>query len=303
MRMKSYFTRSYWNVSFTPLVLLWLTLMVLGWVMVTSASTSISEEYTGNVSYFSIRHFIYITLSILAFLIVSRMPVSWWQKTSEFWLLLALLGLVAVLIPGIGHTVNGSSRWLDFGIMKLQPSEFGKFAAVLYVAGYIVRRQDNVQQGWVGFLIPIAVTGTFVVLFLMEPDFGSVVVMMGAVLSLLFLGGVKAGQFFVLVTVTLLLGYFVVTAEEYRLQRLTTYLEPFHPDNVYGPTYQLAQSLIAFGRGGFFGVGFGESIQKLFYLPESHTDFVFAIWAEETGLFGVVIVLSLLIAFIYQCLI
>jgi cell division protein FtsW len=137
----------------------------------------------------------------------------------------------------------------------------------------------------------------------LEPDFGSVVVLMGAVLVLLFLGGVKAGQFFLLVVATLILGYLVVTAEEYRLARLTTYWQPFHPDHVYGSGYQLAQALIAFGRGELWGTGLGESVQKLFYLPEAHTDFVFAIWSEETGLVGGLFALGLLTFFLAQCMI
>lgn len=293
-------TPEFFRLQFNSFVILWLCLMSLGWVMVTSASTSISETYTGNPAYFSIRHAIYIVISLLVFFAISKVPMQWWFKSSVMWMALALVGLVLVIIPGIGHEVNGSARWLNLGLMKFQPSELAKFAAVLYVSGYLIRRQEQVQQSWQGFLIPLAMTSAFVVLLLLEPDFGSVVVMMGAVLALLFLGGVKAGQFFLLTMVTLLLGYFVVTAEEYRMQRLLAFTEPFHPDHVYGAGYQLAQSLIAFGRGELLGVGLGESIQKLFYLPESHTDFVFAIWAEETGLVGAVFALGLLAAFIFQ---
>lgn len=290
----------FYQVKMTTLTWLWLGLMMLGWIMVTSASVTTAENLTGNAAYFSIRHAVYIAISCVAFFVVSKIPLQWWQKTSVLWMALALVGLVLVLIPGVGHVVNGSARWLNLGIMKFQPSELAKFAAVLYVSGYLIRRQAEVQQTWKGFVIPLGLSSAFVVLLLLEPDFGSVVVMMGAVLALLFLGGVKAGQFFLLTTVTLILGYFVVTAEEYRMQRLLTFMEPFHPDHVYGASYQLAQSLIAFGRGELWGVGFGESIQKLFYLPEAHTDFVFAIWAEETGLIGGVLALSLLAWFIGQ---
>jgi len=187
--------------------------------------------------------------------------------------------------------------------MKVQPSEIVKLTVVLYISGYLIRRQEEVQNQWSGFVKPLVVLGLIVVLLLLEPDFGSVVVLMGAVLVLLFLGGVKAGQFFVLVIATLFLGYIVVTAEEYRLARLTTYLHPFHPDNVYGSGYQLAQALIAFGRGELWGTGLGESVQKLFYLPEAHTDFVFAIWSEETGLVGGLFALGLLAFFLSQCMI
>jgi cell division protein FtsW len=289
-------------VNMNALVWSWLGLMALGWVMVMSASTSIAETYTGNAAYFSIRHGVYIVLGIIVAFLVSRISLAWWQKTDWLWLFLGGLGLVAVLIPGIGHEVNGSARWLNLGLLKVQPSEIVKLTAVLYISGYLIRRQVEVQNQWSGFIKPLVILGVIIVLLLLEPDFGSVVVLMGAVLVLLFLGGVKAGQFFLLVVATLILGYLVVTAEEYRLARLTTYWQPFHPDNVYGSGYQLAQALIAFGRGELWGTGLGESVQKLFYLPEAHTDFVFAIWSEETGLVGGLFALSLLTFFLAQCM-
>ncbi|MFQ3171244.1 MAG: cell division protein FtsW [Oleispira sp.] len=289
-------------VNMNALVWSWLGLMALGWVMVMSASTSIAETYTGNAAYFSIRHGVYIVLGIVVAFLVSRISLAWWQKTDWLWLFLGGLGLVAVLIPGIGHEVNGSARWLNLGLLKVQPSEIVKLTAVLYISGYLIRRQVEVQNQWSGFIKPLVILGVIIVLLLLEPDFGSVVVLMGAVLVLLFLGGVKAGQFFLLVVATLILGYLVVTAEEYRLARLTTYWQPFHPDNVYGSGYQLAQALIAFGRGELWGTGLGESVQKLFYLPEAHTDFVFAIWSEETGLVGGLFALSLLTFFLAQCM-
>jgi cell division protein FtsW len=291
------------SVKMNALVWSWLGLMALGWVMVMSASTSIAETYTGNAAYFSTRHGVYIVLGIIVAFLVSRISLDWWQKTDWLWLLLGGLGLVAVLIPGIGHEVNGSARWLNLGLMKIQPSEIVKLTAVLYISGYLIRRQAEVQNQWSGFIKPLVILGVIIVLLLLEPDFGSVVVLMGAVLVLLFLGGVKAGQFFLLVVATLILGYLVVTAEEYRLARLTTYWQPFHPDNVYGSGYQLAQALIAFGRGELWGTGLGESVQKLFYLPEAHTDFVFAIWSEETGLVGGLFALGLLAFFLAQCMI
>jgi cell division protein FtsW len=291
------------SVKMNALVWSWLGLMALGWVMVMSASTSIAETYTGNAAYFSTRHGVYIFLGIIVAFLVSRISLAWWQKTDWLWLLLGGLGLVAVLIPGIGHEVNGSARWLNLGLMKIQPSEIVKLTAVLYISGYLIRRQAEVQNQWSGFIKPLVILGVIMVLLLLEPDFGSVVVLMGAVLVLLFLGGVKAGQFFLLVVATLIIGYLVVTAEEYRLARLTTYWQPFHPDNVYGSGYQLAQALIAFGRGELWGTGLGESVQKLFYLPEAHTDFVFAIWSEEMGLVGGLFALGLLVFFLAQCMI
>jgi cell division protein FtsW len=289
-------------VKMNALVWSWLGLLALGWVMVMSASTSIAETYTGNAAYFSTRHGVYIALGIFVAFWVSRIPLSWWKKTDWLWLLLGCLGLVAVLIPGLGHEVNGSARWLNLGLMKVQPSEIVKLTVVLYISGYLIRRQAEVQNQWSGFIKPLFILGLIVVLLLLEPDFGSVVVLMGAVLVLLFLGGVKAGQFFLLVVVTVYLGYEVVTDSAYRLARLSSYLQPFHPDHVYGSGYQLAQALIAFGRGELWGTGLGESVQKLFYLPEAHTDFVFAIWSEETGLVGGLFALGLLTYFLAQCM-
>jgi len=276
------------------LFLPWLGLMFLGWIMVTSASTEIAELYTGNAAYFSIRHAVYVVVGILTTYIVSQVPMSSWAKIDVLMLFAALAGLVLVFVPGIGHEVNGSQRWLNLGIIKIQASELAKFAAVFYIAGYLVRRQNEVQQSWFGFIKPLAILAVMVFLLLLEPDFGAVVVLMGAVLIQLFLGGVKAGQFFLLLIGTVLLSSYVLTSESYRVERLMAYLDPWAPEHVYDTGYQLTQSLIAFGRGDWFGVGLGESVQKLFYLPEAHTDFVFAIWAEETGLVGGVLALGLL---------
>lgn len=293
----------FFTVKVNALVWSWLGLLALGWIMVMSASTSIADTYTGNAAYFSTRHSIYILLGISVAFFTSRIPLSWWQKKDWILLLFGIVGLIAVLIPGIGHEVNGSARWLNLGIMKIQPSEIVKLTVVLYISGYLIRRQKEVQNQWSGFAKPLLILIIILPLLLMEPDFGSVVVLMGAVLVLLFLGGVKAGQFFLLVAATLAVGYIIIISEDYRLARLTAYWEPFHPDHVYSTGYQLSQALIAFGRGELWGTGLGESVQKLFYLPEAHTDFVFAIWSEETGLIGGLFALGLLAFFLAQCMI
>ncbi len=278
----------------------WLALMCLGWLMVASASTGIAEFYTGNTAYFAVRHAVYLLLGVAVVYTISQIPLSWWSRVDVIFLLLAVAGLILVFVPGIGHEVNGSQRWLNLGIIKIQASELAKLAAVFYVSGYLVRRQYEVQQQWSGFLKPLGILAGMVFLLLLEPDFGAVVVLMGAVLIQLFLGGVKAGQFFLLLIATLIISVVVLTSESYRVERLMAYLDPWAPEHVYGTGYQLTQSLIAFGRGDWFGVGLGESVQKLFYLPEAHTDFVFAIWAEETGLIGGVAALTLLAVVIAQ---
>jgi cell division protein FtsW len=261
-------------------------MLLLGWLMVASASTGIAEFYTGNPAHFAIRHAFYLLLGIGVTFSISLIPMARWAKLDAILLVIGFVGLVLVFVPGIGHEVNGSQRWLNLGIIKIQASEIAKLSAVFYISGYLVRRQGEVQSQWSGFFKPLGLLAVMVALLLMEPDFGAVVVLMGAAMVQLFLGGVKAGQFFLLLFATLIVSSFVVTAETYRMERLLAYLDPWAPEHVYGTGYQLTQSLIAFGRGEWFGIGLGESIQKLFYLPEAHTDFVFAIWAEETGLFG-----------------
>ncbi len=275
-------------------------LLVLGWLMISTASTGIAEHYTNNAMYFSLRHLFYVFLGLLVLLIIAQIPMRFWQKIDALLLLLGVLVLIMVLIPGIGHEVNGSRRWLNLGLIKIQASEITKLSVILYVAGYLVRRQEQVQQSWGGFLRPLIIVSFIILLLLAEPDFGAVVVLMGAVLAQLFLGGVKPGQFFLLVTSAGFLSAIVLTSESYRVQRLMAYLDPWAPEHVFAGGYQLAQSLIAFGRGGISGVGLGESVQKLFYLPEAHTDFVFAIWAEETGLIGALIALFVLAALVVK---
>lgn len=286
----SIFNWQHHNSLFYP----WLALLVLGWMMVASASTGIGEYLTGNSAYFTIRHAIYLILGIAVMFAVSQITLQRWAKLDVLLLVGGFIGLILVFVPGIGHEVNGSQRWLNLGLIKIQASEIAKLGAVFYIAGYLVRREAEVKSQWSGFLKPLGILAGMVVLLLLEPDFGAVVVLMGSAMVMLFLGGVKAGQFFLLTFATFILSSIVVTGEEYRMQRLLAYLDPWSPDHVYGTGYQLTQSLIAFGRGELFGIGFGESVQKLFYLPEAHTDFVFAIWAEETGLFGAIIALALL---------
>ncbi len=278
-----------------PLFAPWLALLMLGWLMVSSASTGIADFYTGNAAYFSIRQGVYLLAGVLVMYGVSQISLQRWARLDVWFLLLSVVGLILVFAPVIGHEVNGSRRWLNLGVIKVQASELAKLAAVFYVAGYLVRRQDEVQSSWKGFLKPVALLLFVVLLLLLEPDFGAVVVLMGAVLTQLFLGGVKAGQFFLALFITVIASALALSAESYRVERLMAYLDPWNPEHVYGTGYQLTQSLIAFGRGEWLGVGLGDSVQKLFYLPEAHTDFVFAIWAEETGLIGAVAALGLLV--------
>ncbi len=267
----------------------------LGWLMVTSASMDWSQRNFGNIFYISIRHGIFLCLGAAVAWVVLRIPLSVWRTFSALLMVLSLALLVLVLIPGVGREINGSIRWLSLGFMNAQPSEFAKLATILYMASYLDRRRDEVQSKWSGFIKPLFVLSLLAVLLLLEPDFGAVVVLMLATLGLLFLGGVKAGQFILTTVVVLSASVIILLSSPYRLKRLTGYWQPWTEENVYGSGYQLTQSLIAFGRGEFSGVGLGNSIQKLFYLPEAHTDFVFAIWAEEMGLFGSLVILGLFV--------
>lgn len=278
-----------------PLFFPLLALLLLGWLMVTSASIGVAQMHTGNPAYYSIRHGIYVLLSLCAFMVITQIPIALWQRFDRLLLALGFLVLVLVLVPGIGHEVNGSRRWLNFGLFNVQASEIAKLTAVFFLAGYLVRRQDQVRQSWTGFLLPFSFLGIMVILLLAEPDFGAVVVLMGASLVMMFLGGVKAGQFFLASFGALVAGFFAIQAENYRVERLLAFRDPWAPEHVFSSGYQLTQSLIAFGRGDWLGVGLGASVQKLFYLPEAHTDFVFAIWAEEMGLVGALLALALLV--------
>lgn len=278
-----------------PLFFPFIAMLLLGWLMVSSASIGVAQLHTGNPAYYSIRHAIYLLLSVMVFMVCTQVPMTLWQRFDRLLLGLGFLVLVLVLVPGIGHEVNGSRRWLNFGLFNVQASEIAKLTAVFFLAGYLVRRQHQVRQSWKGFLLPFLFLGSMVFLLLAEPDFGAVVVLMGASLVMMFLGGVKAGQFFLASFGALLAGFFAIQAENYRVERLLAFRDPWAPEHVFSSGYQLTQSLIAFGRGDWFGVGLGASVQKLFYLPEAHTDFVFAIWAEEMGLLGALLALGLLV--------
>ena len=277
--------------------LLWAVIILasIGWLMVTSASMDWAQRQFDNNLYISIRHGIYLMLGAVTAFFVTFIPLEWIRKISGILILLSLISLLVVVIPGIGREVNGSMRWVSLGFMNVQPSEFAKLATVLYMASYLERRRDEVQSKWSGFIKPLLVLALLAVLLLLEPDFGAVVVLMLASLALLFLGGVKASQFILTAVVVLGASILILLSQPYRLKRLTGYWEPWTQENVYGSGYQLTQSLIAFGRGEFSGVGLGNSIQKLFYLPEAHTDFVFAIWSEETGLLGAALIISLFV--------
>jgi cell division protein FtsW len=268
-----------------------LALALIGYVMITSASMDVVAIKFNDPFYQSKRQLLFILLGSCSLMVCLLTPVHVWQKQSPYLLLLAVLLLVAVLIPGLGRSVNGSTRWIPIGSLSLQPSEFAKIAVVVFMAGYLVRQQKEVRNSFSGFSKSSVVLGVFMVLFLLEPDFGAVVVMMSAVLGMFFLGGMRKRHISIVLVAAAALGAITIFAAEYRVKRLMTYLDPW--GDPFGSGYHLTQAQIAFGRGGWFGEGLGQSMQKLFYLPEAHTDFVYSVLAEEWGAFGALVVVAL----------
>lgn len=270
-----------------------LPLLAIGLVMVASASMVISDRQFGMPFHYLIRQTIYLIMSFILALIVMQISIERWRQWSGYLLLVSMVLLAFVLVPGVSHTVNGSSRWLNLGFISFQVSELAKFSVIAYLASYLVRHLDEVRTRVSGFAKPLLLIGVVAVLLLLEPDFGATTVIFATALGMMFLAGVRLWQFGVLLAAGVSGMAFIAISSPYRLERLTTFLNPWA--NQFNSGYQLTQSLIAFGRGGVFGVGLGNSIQKLFYLPEAHTDFLFAVMAEELGLIGCLIVIALFI--------
>lgn len=268
-----------------------LGLVIIGLMMVASSSVMISTKYYHQPFHFLIRQAVYLSAGFVLALVVMRIDTSVWEKLSMPLLLLCLLLLLLVLIPGLGRVVNGSRRWLALGPVGVQVSELAKMTMIFYVAGYLVRQRENIDGSISGFLKPMIILGLVAVLLLREPDFGATVVISGTVMAMLFLAGVKLRYYTGLLIAVLCALAALAVSSPYRMARLTAFIDPWADQ--FNSGYQLTQSLIAFGRGGWMGVGLGDSVQKLFYLPEAHTDFLFAVLAEELGLLGVLLVLIL----------
>jgi cell division protein FtsW len=268
-----------------------LGLLIIGLMMVASSSVMISTKYFHQPFHFLIRQACYLFAGLMLALVVIRIDSSFWEKISMPMLIVCLFMLLIVLIPGIGRSVNGSRRWLAFGPIGIQVSEMAKLTMILYLSGYLVRQQKAVSESILGFIKPMFILGSVSVLLLLEPDFGATVVISGTVMALLFLAGVKLRYYIGLMLLVISALVLLAVSSPYRVARLTAFLDPWADQ--YNSGYQLTQSLIAFGRGGWFGSGLGESIQKLLYLPEAHTDFLFAVLAEELGLIGILVVMAL----------
>ncbi len=273
-----------------PLLFCALGLLAFGFVMVTSASMSIGETCCRDPFHYAIRHGLALSLALAAGLLTFRVPTEWWERYGTWLFLLSGLVLVMVLIPGIGRSVNGATRWIPLGPLNLQPSEFVKLFAILYVAGYLVRHADKVANEISGFIRPMILIGIAAALILMQPDFGTTAVMLATVMGLLFLGGASLMPFILLLGAVAAGLVALVILSPYRLARVVSFLNPW--EDPFNSGYQLSQALIAFGRGEWLGVGLGNGIQKQFFLPEAHTDFLASVIGEELGLAGMLVLIA-----------
>lgn len=270
----------------------------LGLLLVASSSIEVASDRFGMPFNFAFKHAIFLSVAIVAGCIAYALPTRWWYTYATPFLLLSLALLAVILIPGVGHTVKGATRWLNLGFFNLQPSEISKFTMMLFLAAYLVRRLEEVREKFSGFVKPMVVVGLIAVLLLMEPDFGTLLVISLAVMGVLLLAGAPFTQYLMIV-VALALGLAALAIiEPYRIQRIEMIFNPW--EDRFGAGYQITQALLAFGRGGLFGMGLGNSVQKLFYLPEAHTDFVFAILAEELGLIGAMAAVALMGTLIWR---
>ena len=291
--------RREWYVDM-PLLLPVLALISIGLIMIASASFSFADYRYNNELYFVTRHLFYIVIGAGAMALGFFVPPAIWAQYGRLWILLSVVLLVLVLVPGIGREVNGSRRWLSAGGFTLQVSELVKVATVVFLAAHLQKHRDTLADNWQEFAKLLGVIGLLSILLILEPDFGSVVVLAATFMAMLFLGGTNLRQYMLVVVIVGALLYWMAESAPYRVARLTTFMDPWSEQ--FDAGYQLTQSLIAFGRGEWFGVGLGQSVQKMMYLPEAHTDFVFAIFAEEFGFIGVIALLGLYVYMVMRIL-
>ncbi len=282
----------------TVLLTIVLTLLLGGFVVLASASISVSDNVTGDPFFYVQRQLIAAAIGAVGGCVCLFIPMQVWRTLGPLMLLAGLALLLVVLLPGVGHEVNGSRRWIRMGVMNLQVSEPARLCIIIYLAGYLVRRNKAVREQFVGFLRPMLVMSLAAAALLAEPDFGAAVVLLATALAMLFVAGARFRDFLLFFLVAVAGMATLAIASPYRMQRLTGFLDPWA--DPFNSGFQLTQSLIAIGRGEFFGVGLGNSVQKLFYLPEAHTDFVFAVYAEEFGLFGSLVLIGLFLALLWR---
>ena len=275
-----------------------LALLMGGFVILASASISISDSATNNPFFYVQRQLVAAAIGGAAGFVCLFIPMNVWRSLSPLVLFVGFLLLTVVLIPGIGYEVNGSTRWVRIGIMNLQVSEPARLCFLMALAGYLVRRNKSLREEFLGFLRPMVVLIIACILLLFEPDFGAAVVLLGTAMVMMFVAGARIRDFLLFLVVATVAMATLAVFSPYRMKRITGFLDPWA--DPFDSGFQLTQSLIAIGRGEWFGVGLGDSVQKLFYLPEAHTDFVFAVYAEEFGLLGSLILIALFLALLWR---
>lgn len=273
-------------------------LLLFGFVMVASASLHLGVKSAGDAFYYPSHQLLHMGLGLVLGVFVAATPMRLWERWGGWLFIFGLFLLIVVLIPGLGITVNGSTRWLSLGGLRVQVSEVTKFCSVIYMAGYVTRHQQSVQESAFGLLNPLILFSIACVLLLLEPDFGSSVVILMIAMGVMFLAGARLWQFGILLGSMGLLLALLVLFSPYRLKRVTSFMDPWA--DPLGSGFQLTHALISFGRGEWSGVGLGSGVQKLFYLPEAHTDFIFSVIAEELGLVGVISVIILFALLIWR---
>ena len=275
-----------------------MVLATLGLVMVASASITFADRELGQPFYYAFRQAIFIALGLALGVLLFKVRLVDLERLGMVLLLSAIAMLLLVLVPGVGVEVNGAARWMNAGLFRLQVSEPAKLMFIVYLASYLARHGDEVRTRISGFMKPVGLLAIAALLLLLEPDFGATVVLTVTVMGMIFMAGVKLVQFSGALGLAGLLLASLAVSSPYRMHRLTTFMDPWA--DPFNSGFQLTQSLIAIGRGEWFGVGLGASIQKLFYLPEAHTDFVFAVLAEELGLLGVCLIIVLYAVLVWR---
>ncbi|MFT4694691.1 MAG: cell division protein FtsW [Francisella sp.] len=282
------------------LVFVMLGLLTFGWVMVTSASMLVALDDYNNPYFYSIRQGFFAIISIFLFLLALLIPTKNYEKNFSAFFFIMLIVLVAVLVPGIGKSVNGARRWIPLIVINIQVAELAKLLAIIFFSGYISTNLKKMNEFKEGILTPIALLGCIAILLLMQPDFGSTVVISICVMGMLFVGGNKAQWYGLLLAAMVAMASILVIVSPYRMHRITGFLHPW--ENANGSGYQLVQALIGFGRGGWFGDGLGNGVQKQFFLPEAHTDFITSVIAEEIGIVGLMVLLCVYLFIVFKAL-
>lgn len=282
------------------LVFVMLGLLSFGWVMVTSASMVVALDDYNNPYFYSIRQGFFAIISVFLFLLALLVPTKNYEKNFNAFFFIMLIILVAVLVPGVGKSVNGARRWIPLIIINIQVAELAKLLAIIFFSGYISTNLAKMNEFKEGILLPISLLGCIAILLLMQPDFGSTVVISICVMGMLFVGGNKVQWYGLLLAGMVAMASILVVVSPYRMHRITGFLHPW--ENANGSGYQLVQALIGFGRGGWFGEGLGNSVQKQFFLPEAHTDFITSVIAEELGIIGLILLLCVYLFIVFKAL-